>query len=267
MSVIKVGASYTDLSLPSPHHTHQKEGGEGFILPRKHCLLWPCVSGDRVSPHLCSPPPGAPLSSSSSFYPTRRGRGHLAWLINPRCLGSKCTLSILPGDDAAGILQTNFFCIPWLPANSQQGQEGWGQERRLLPVGGCSVSIATATTVHPVAILSSRNSWFISSFFPHPPAQLTVSAMGTSMSRTHIPPPQSLLLASHSPSSVLQRPSLSLRAGPCSQSLPTNPSSVASDSPIFSFSPAPDGLHCFLLSLQSSAPCCRILSMRCSQVK
>ena len=50
-------------------------------------------------------------------------------------------------------------------------------------------------------------------------------------------------------SSVLQRPSLSLRAGPCSQSLSTNPSRVVSDSPIFSFSPAPNGLHSFLFVL------------------
>lgn len=171
------------------------------------------------------------------------------------CLGSKCTLSILPGDDAAGILQTNFFCIPWLPANLSRDRKDGGRkgDRVLLPsVRGCLVSITPAATFHPTAALSCRNSWFISSFFPHPPTQLTVSAMGTSMSRTHIPPhPQSLLLASHSPSSVLQRPSFSFRAGPRSQSLSTNPTSVVSDSPSFSFSPAPNGLHCFLSSLQS----------------
>ena len=63
-----------------------------------------------------------------------------------------------------------------------------GDRDLLPPVRGCSVSIAPAATFHPAAALSRRNSWFISSFFPHPPTQLAVSATGTSMSRPHIPP-------------------------------------------------------------------------------
>ena len=66
---IKVGASYTDLLLPSPHYTHQKEGGEGFILPRRHRLPWPCVSGDQVLPHFCSHP-----SQGSTYPPTLHSR-------------------------------------------------------------------------------------------------------------------------------------------------------------------------------------------------
>ena len=186
------------------------------------------------------------------------------------CLGSKCTLSILPGDDAAGILQTNFFCIPWLPANLSRDRKDEGRkgDRVLLPpVRGCLVSVTPAATFHPTAALSCRNSWFISSFFPHPPTQLTVSATGTSMSRTHIPPPESAPSLTqpllHAPETLLLLQGWSPLTEPFLQ-IPQVwfLTVLASASPQAQMGSTVSSRPC-----SPSAPCCQILSIRCSQVK
>lgn len=137
-----------------------------------------------------------------------------ALLIRPGSLSSKCTLYILPGDDAAGILQTNFFCATWLPAGSSAGDRKNGRQER--GQGLAPSCWWLFRQPHPSNGLSPWQQYLVpgtAGRFPAsshtPQLSYLFPSRGGAWAVAKRPAPRSLLPAPHSPSSMLLRPSLS----------------------------------------------------------